>query len=514
MVTGPYEDHGNQYSYGFPDDTDEIELAPAWYWHRDRELTTWIVLPQDFIIDIWGKSSTPDSDGVYSFRADVTPFKVFGNATGEEMGVRSEPVQSWTVNDSVTDYGTSTERAEAAQCDLYLGQFTAKVQNPSPDQLSRLCLFIDLDGTADPTETVEHGYNPAIRKTGYNATGYATASGSAVLIDPSLIQFVVNTTQLASVTIKWTTKQETTTMTAKLSTAEYNEEDYPFVGELFGVLFKRNGAYGGIMYLPKDAVTGAFGGECKANLQVVGDNGTVLVEGLDYTLEAVGDEPDPGAIMTITPNGRSKFVSGNLTVKWTTYEGMNYDSTYPEDAIEETPFRYENAGTADLLTVSGTTLGSLPATQSRTGTAFYQTQQAKCFDLPATPEVWMKFDVYFDGSNRWRAYNGGANGTCGVCSYGNYSGGDFGMWQNDTKIQDFSGICIANQLQTVLLHMVSGVMGTIEAWVDGNFIQLYRGDVNHGEDFADIYLQSDGAGTFFSNVIVSNTQIGFSENLY
>ena len=35
----------------------------------------------------------------------------------------------------------------------------------------------------------------------------------------------------------------------------------------------------------------------------------------------------------------------------------------------------------------------------------------------------------------------------------------------------------------------------------------YTGNVNNGEDFADIYLQSDGAGTFFSNVIISNVEI-------
>ena len=40
-------------------------------------------------------------------------------------------------------------------------------------------------------------------------------------------------------------------------------------------------------------------------------------------------------------------------------------------------FRYENYGTADLLTIAGTTVENLPATQSKTGSAFYQPTRAK-----------------------------------------------------------------------------------------------------------------------------------------
>lgn len=175
-------------------------------------------------------------------------------------------------------------------------------------------------------------------------------------------------------------------------------------------------------------------------------------------------------------------------------------------------WRYTNAGTADDLIITGTTLTDLPADKSVTGSAFYQTTRAKCFDLPTTEEIWIKFDVYFDGSNRWRAYNGKDGATCGVCSYVNYSDGDFGMWQNSNRVQDWLGICKTNQLQTVLLHMTAGSSdGIVEAWVDGEKIYTYTGDVNHGEDFADIYLQSDGVGTFFSNVIISNYQIGLND---
>lgn len=172
-------------------------------------------------------------------------------------------------------------------------------------------------------------------------------------------------------------------------------------------------------------------------------------------------------------------------------------------------WRYENPGYADDLLVGSWTQGALPESQSRTGIAFVNEYRQKCFDLPATNEVWMKFDVYFDGSNRWRAYNDNSYGTTGITAQ---TDGRLGFFANDNNQGHFDGVCIANQLQTVLLHMVSGSSaGVIEAWVDDTLIYRYTGDVNHGEDFADLYLQSDGGNTFFSNVIISNAPIDFAE---
>lgn len=174
-------------------------------------------------------------------------------------------------------------------------------------------------------------------------------------------------------------------------------------------------------------------------------------------------------------------------------------------------WRYENPGTADLLTVAGTTITGFDGSKSKTGTAFYQTNKAKCFDIPACKEIWIKFDVYFDGSNRWRAYNGGSNGSSGITAQ---TDGRLSFFVHGTNQGLFDNVCHTNQLQTVLLHMVSGSSsGVVEAWVDGNFIYRYTGNVNNGSDFADIYLQSDGAGTFFSNVIISNAQIEITDDV-
>ena len=172
---------------------------------------------------------------------------------------------------------------------------------------------------------------------------------------------------------------------------------------------------------------------------------------------------------------------------------------------------YGNLGDADLLSVSGTTLTNLPATQSKTGSAFYQTEREKCFDIPPTNEVWLRFDVYFDGNKRWRAYNGGANGTTGLTAQ---TTNTIYFWVNDAEIAHADNAATPNQLQTVLLHMISDEdNGIIEAWIDGNIIYRYLGDVNHGDLFEDIYLQSDGSDTFFSNVIISNSEVNLNSIL-
>lgn len=172
--------------------------------------------------------------------------------------------------------------------------------------------------------------------------------------------------------------------------------------------------------------------------------------------------------------------------------------------FDATHWKYVNSGTADLLSSSGTTLTDLPASQSKTGSAFYQTTRAKCFDIPATKEIWLKFDVYFNGANRWRAYNEGSAGFCGVTAQ---TTGYIYIFSNENELKGIANTAVKNQLQSVLLHMSSdNSAGIIEAWVDGKKIYSYTGNVNNGDDFADIYLQSDGAGTYFSNVLISNFQ--------
>ena len=172
-------------------------------------------------------------------------------------------------------------------------------------------------------------------------------------------------------------------------------------------------------------------------------------------------------------------------------------------------WRYVNLGDAGDLITENYFADDYDETKSRTGSAFYQTTREKCFDLPATDEIWIKFDVYFDGSNRWRAYNGSSNGITGITAQTppalSYFANGASVSPNGANI---TGTVVKNQLQTFLLHMHShSAAGVIESWVDGTLIYSYTGDVNHGGDFADIYLQSDGYGTVFSNVVISNKRL-------
>ena len=139
---------------------------------------------------------------------------------------------------------------------------------------------------------------------------------------------------------------------------------------------------------------------------------------------------------------------------------------------------------------------------------------------------------------------------------------DLAFFSGGVNVKQLQNICEMNKLQTFLLHLKSGAeRGMIEVWtarvpytwndvdfifennnidadlktavaeeifgndtgatlsaedieiifgddkaIDENKIFTYVGNVNDGLDFANFYLQSAGAGTFFSNVIISNAE--------
>lgn len=217
------------------------------------------------------------------------------------------------------------------------------------------------------------------------------------------------------------------------------------------------------------------------------------------------------------------------------YDGANYwtsgSNFTPPDAafynniefypdvirLAKTPaseWRYENIGEISTLinTQTAAQLDNLPTTQSRTGKAFYQTTQAKIFDVASSKEVWIKFDVYFDGVNRWRAYDISA-GSTGITAQ---TDGRISFFNRNTSKRDFPEANEAkiNALQTIILHMIADSSnGLIEAYTDdGGLLYVYTGEVNNGTNFSNLYLQSDGAGTFFSNVVISNSPLWFDDN--
>ena len=68
--------------------------------------------------------------------------------------------------------------------------------------------------------------------------------------------------------------------------------------------------------------------------------------------------------------------------------------THADIVRKSCTFYYENPGTADLLTVDGTTV--LCSHASKTGVAFYQSGSSiSCFDIPTDKkELWVTETVY------------------------------------------------------------------------------------------------------------------------
>ena len=183
-------------------------------------------------------------------------------------------------------------------------------------------------------------------------------------------------------------------------------------------------------------------------------------------------------------------------------------------------FLLKSISTADQITNGyGTTITNLPLTQSRTGSAFTQTQRTACFPIPSTEEIWMKFDVY-SGGGVWRAHNYTSNLACGITKQ---SDGRISFFANSNNVGDFSGLSKQYALQTFILHMQINkeienydgatipVNGVIEAWVDGEKIFCYEGNVNNKRELDRIYLQGE-TSTYFSNVYVSDGALTFDTN--
>ena len=173
------------------------------------------------------------------------------------------------------------------------------------------------------------------------------------------------------------------------------------------------------------------------------------------------------------------------------------------------PRIYRNIGTAEGLTISGTTVAT--STKSKTGTAFWQSARSDCFGLPVMDEVWMKFDLYHEaGTSRFRAYANPSTIT-GICLKENTSNTVISFLQNTTYNADNAYTLPSGRLQTFLLHIASdAVTGYLELWVDGTKVFNHRhAPISLLEG---LYLQSDDGSNLFSNLIVSNKEIALDEN--
>lgn len=201
------------------------------------------------------------------------------------------------------------------------------------------------------------------------------------------------------------------------------------------------------------------------------------------------------------------------------YENLTiYSIDTMRRVLDHDVWRYENNGTADGLinTMTAETV-KVPTEVSASGQALYQPERIKVFDVPSTDkEIWIKFDVYYDGLTRWRCYNIGSQED-GLAVTANSSTTTSSVrtqvWINGSSTD--KGFCQVRKRQTYLIHIVAGASdGLIEFYTnysDGYYSRT--GNVNSGNPFTALYLQSDGAGTVFSNIIISNEEILWEENL-
>ena len=177
-------------------------------------------------------------------------------------------------------------------------------------------------------------------------------------------------------------------------------------------------------------------------------------------------------------------------------------------------FRYENYGTADLLLVEGTTV-QVDSSKSRFGRAFRQLQALKCFDIPATKELWAKFDVFTTDKYGFSWYAVNKNDSDKLTGY--RSSFRLTFLRNDSNYKTYRNILQDNQLQTFLIHLVSDASnGLAEIWYDGEKVGAISGQsIGDGDNFDCFCLY--GAGSYensplFSNVIISDEEIGLNEN--
>lgn len=192
---------------------------------------------------------------------------------------------------------------------------------------------------------------------------------------------------------------------------------------------------------------------------------------------------------------------------------------------KQTRWIYKNYGTADLLTVAGTTVTNLPADKSKTGSAFYQTNRAKCFDIPSTKEIWIRCDINVVAnvtSSRIRIYNDPDQSIFnGWSTYDKNITKNYFYWINGTSYDGGYRISRNDEgygKQPFLLHMKSGVTdGFLEFYFHSKSNKTYRsftGNVNNGNDFDNVYIQMDGSNIYVSNLIISNEPLEISDDVY
>ena len=153
-------------------------------------------------------------------------------------------------------------------------------------------------------------------------------------------------------------------------------------------------------------------------------------------------------------------------------------------------------------------------TKSNTGRAINNANKQKCFPIPGSKELWIKFDAYIVNGGSLRVYSEDSHGVYGVRLWHKAATDKTVIWLNDTK-KDQDGIVI-DGLQRYVLHIKSDATnGLVELYIDNDSKPAcsFTGNVNVSDDFINFYMQSDdGNNVLYSNIIISNSIIGINEN--
>ena len=150
--------------------------------------------------------------------------------------------------------------------------------------------------------------------------------------------------------------------------------------------------------------------------------------------------------------------------------------------------------------------------RSNTGVAFHSGVRAKQIDVPNDArDLWIRFDIWMSDklNTRWRVYQEQNGYTDGITEAG---GTNVNIWSSNNKNNE-SKLATAKKdemsgLHSYVLHMKSDkTNGIVEYWRDGQKIDGVTGNCNNGLSFDCLYLQTDGFGSQFSNVIVAPTPL-------
>lgn len=138
---------------------------------------------------------------------------------------------------------------------------------------------------------------------------------------------------------------------------------------------------------------------------------------------------------------------------------------------------------------------------------FYNTKNAYSLKFPETKELWIKVNLVphgririypFKDNNFAVGININADGTYDNWNYKN----------SDQSVTSNAGLLLSGTEYEFMLHCKADrVAGIKETYINGLLDRSYTGDINDGNLFGNIEIQSDSSATLFRNLIVADFDI-------